>query len=412
MSLTSAASSAASTTSVVSLSSASSTTTARKTILKTPGSKSPIHKKVEFVNDSEEDSLSEPDFDDEDEDDFYDRSKSNKTTKPTKPAKPVKAVKAKPQPKKSIKQVPQVAKDSEDEDMEPVTELEPDESVALIIPHVSEPVLATPVSPTTPLPTLTPTSVVKLVPRVTKVELDEDEEEEEEDEDNYDEDGDNSGGSDYDSEGGSIKRQKTGRVTHQMIKASIPKTTTRVSRSGRAPLQQIKLTISSKPLLTSKPTQPSGKSLATLGKKFKVPTFTVPGMAPDPGARPMALTLGVKKRLAVEGRSAHDYTMEGSIILYDPAWAQLDEAQKEEERLMSASQEQKEGEEDETPQVIIPKKEKARSKSIAEMLGLTKQKEVPKVHVVVSGASYFFGGIDVDGESVDFGTYRIKFVHF
>lgn len=408
MSLTSAAPSAASTTSVVSSSSASSTTTARKTILKSPGSKSPIHKKVEFVNDSEEDSLSEPDFDDEDEDDFYDRSKSNKTTKPTKPAEPVKLVKVKPQPKKNIKQVPQVAKDSEDEDMEPTTER--DETVPPITSRTSEPVLATLASPTTSLPALTPVAVVKPVPRVTKVELDEDDEEE--DEDNYDEDGGGSGGSDYDSEGGSIKRQKTGRVTHQMIKASIPKATTRATRSGRAPLQQIKLTISSKPLLTSKPTQPSGKSLATLGKKFKVPTFTVPGMAPDPGARPMALTLGVKKRLAVEGRSAHDYTMEGSIILYDPAWAQLDEAQKEEERLMSASQEQKEGEEDQTPQVIIPKKEKARSKSIAEMLGLTKQKEVPKVHVVVGGTRLiFFGGIDVDGESADFGTYRFKFVY-
>ncbi|KAF9380708.1 DNA-dependent ATPase protein rad54 [Podila verticillata] len=381
MSLTSAALSAASTTSVASSSSASSTTTARKTILKSPGSKSPIHKKVEFVNDSEEDSLSEPDFDDEDEDDFYDRSKLNKTTKLAKPAKPVKAVKAKPQPKKNIKQVPQVAKDSEDENMEPTTELEPDETVPPITPRAPEPVLTPPALPTTSLPALTPISVVKPVPRVTKVELDENDEEE--DEDNYDGDGGDSGGSDYDSEGGSIKRQKTGRVTHQMIKASIPKATTRATRSGRAPLQQIKLTISSKPLLTSKPTQPTGKSLATLGKKFKVPTFTVPGMAPDPGARPMALTLGVKKRLAVEGRSAHDYTMEGSIILYDPAWAQLDEAQKEEERLMSASQEQKEGEEDQTPQVIIPKKEKARSKSIAEMLGLTKQKEVPKVHVVV-----------------------------
>ncbi|KAG0341473.1 DNA-dependent ATPase protein rad54 [Podila horticola] len=377
MSLTSAASSA----SVASSSSASSTTSALKTILKAPGSKSPSHKKVEFVHDSEEeDSLSEPDFDDEDEDDFYDRSKPNKATTPAKsakPVKPVKPVKTKPLPKKNIKQEPQVAKDSEDEDMEPASELEP-ELIATSI--ASEPTPATSISPTTPIPALTASPAVKPVPRVTKVELDEDEED---DEDDYNEDGGDSGGSDYDSEGGSIKRLKTGRVTHQMIKASIPKTTTRATRSGRAPLQPIKLTISSKPLLTSKPTQPSGRSLATLGKKFKVPTFTVPGMAPDPGARPMTLTLGVKKRLAVEGRSAHDYTMEGSIILYDPAWAQLDEAQKEEERLMSASQEQKEGDEDQTPQVIIPKKEKARSKSIAEMLGLTKQKEVPKVHVVV-----------------------------
>lgn len=383
MSLTSAASSAASTTSVASSSSASSTTSTRKTILKTPGSKSPSHKRVEFefVHGSEDEgSLSEPDFDDEDEDDFYDRSKPNKATKPTKPAKPAKAVKANPQSKKFTKQEPRVAKDSEDEDMEPVTELEPEVIIASI---ASEPAPATSTTPTTPIPAHAANPVVKPAPRVTKVELDEDEE----DEDDYDEEGGDSGGSDYDSEGGSIKRLKTGRVTHQMIKASIPKATTRATRSGRAPLQPIKLTISSKPLLTSKLTQPSGKSLATLGKKFKVPTFTVPGMAPDPGARPMTLTLGVKKRLAVEGRSAHDYTMEGSIILYDPAWAQLDEAQKEEERLMSASQEHKEGDEDQTPQVIIPKK-KARSKSIAEMLGLTKQKEVPKVHVVVGDASF------------------------
>ncbi|KAG0031150.1 DNA-dependent ATPase protein rad54 [Podila clonocystis] len=385
MSLTSAAaSSAAATTSMASSSSTSSTTSTRKTILKTPGSKSPIHKKVEFVHDSEDEgSLSEPDFDDEDEGDFYNRSKPNKATKPTKPVKPVKAAKAKPQPKKNIKQEPQVAKDSEDEDMEQATELEPEAIVALV---ASEPPHATSTTAYPTIPTLSTNPVVKPVPRVTLVELDEDEE----DEDNYDEDGGDSEGSDYDSEGGSIKRLKTGRVTHQMIKASISKATTRATRSGRAPLQPIKLTISSKPLLTSKPTQPSGKSLATLGKKFKVPTFTAPGMAPDPGTRPMTLTLGVKKRLAVEGRSAHDYTMEGSIILYDPAWAQLDEAQKEEERLMSASQEQKEGDENQTLQVIIPKKEKARSKSIAEMLGLTKQKEVPKVHVVVEGVKFMY----------------------
>ncbi|KAG0036140.1 DNA-dependent ATPase protein rad54 [Podila clonocystis] len=378
MSLTSAgASSAAATTLVASSSSTSSTTSTRKTILKTPGSKSPIHKKVEFVHDSEDEgSLSETDFDDQDEDDFYDRSKPNKATKSTKPVKPVKVVKAKPQPKKNSKQEPQVAEDSEDEDMEQATELEPEVIVALV---ASDPPHTTSTTAYPPIPTLSANPVVKPVPRVTQVELDEDEE----DEDNYDEGGGDSEGSDYDSEGGSIKRLKTGRITLQMIKASIPKATTRATRSGRAPLQPIKLIISSKPLLTSKPTQPSGKSLATLGKKFKVPTFTAPGMAPDPGARPMTLTLGVKKRLAVEGRSAHDYTMEGSIILYDPAWAQLDEAQMEEERLMSASQEQKEGDENQTLQVIIPKKEKARSKSIAEMLGLTKQKEVPKVHVVV-----------------------------
>ncbi|KAK3828039.1 MAG: putative dsDNA-dependent ATPase Rad54 [Benniella sp.] len=74
--------------------------------------------------------------------------------------------------------------------------------------------------------------------------------------------------------------------------------------------------------------------------------------------------------------------MEGSIILYDPAWELLDEAQREEEKLLEATRDSTTNGEDTTPQVIIPKK-KSKSKSIAEILGITKQKEQSKVHVVV-----------------------------
>ncbi|KAG0364075.1 DNA-dependent ATPase protein rad54 [Gamsiella multidivaricata] len=223
-------------------------------------------------------------------------------------------------------------------------------------------------------------SKVKPISKITRVELSEDEEDGEDDYEADAGDGE-SGGSDYDSDGVSRKRAKTGRTTHQMIKASLPAATTRATRSGRSPLTHLKVTISSKPLV-AKPIQPSSKTIMTLGKRFKVPTFTDPSKAPAP-TRIGTATLGVKRRPPVEARSAHDYTMEGSIILYDPAWAQLDEAQREEEKLLAASQGAAADGEDTTPQVIIPKKEKAKSKSIAEMLGLTKQKEAPKVHVVV-----------------------------
>ncbi|KAF8932657.1 P-loop containing nucleoside triphosphate hydrolase protein [Dissophora ornata] len=201
--------------------------------------------------------------------------------------------------------------------------------------------------------------------------------------DGYDSSGGNSE-SDYDSDGAYGKRSKTGRVTQQMIKASLPTATTRATRSGRPPLVPLKLTISKKPLI-SRPLQPSSNTQITFKKPFKVPTFTDPSKAPAP-SRSSALTLGVKRRPPVEARSAHDYTMEGSIILYDPAWEQLDEAQREEEKLLAASQNGTgAGEEDTTPQVIIPnkEKEKAKYKSIADMLGLSKPKEVAKVHVVV-----------------------------
>ena len=196
--------------------------------------------------------------------------------------------------------------------------------------------------------------------------------------------GDDDSGSDFDSDGGGRKRVKTGRTTQAMIKASLPQATTRATRSGRAPLSSITVTISSKPLPSAKPLQPSTKSLTALGKRFKVPTFTDPSKAPAQ-ARSSGLTLGTKRRPQVDAKSAHDYTVEGSIILHDPAWAQLDEAQREEEKLLKASQEGAEpADGDSIQQVIIPKKEKAKSKSIAEMLGLVKPKEQPKVHVVVS----------------------------
>ncbi|KAG0264921.1 DNA-dependent ATPase protein rad54 [Mortierella polycephala] len=303
----------------------------RKTILKAPGSKSPVQKKVEFVDDSEG-SLSDPD----DEEYFSSQDKENKEMEVVKPSKDKLSTTSKAS--------------------------------------------APSTKPTNTTPIAKPMSKPAHVPKITKVELSGDEDE---DEDEYAEDADENSGSDYDSDGASRKRAKTGRVTQQMIKASLPTTTTRATRSGRPPLVPLKVTISSKPLLAAKPAQPTQRSVMTLGKAFKVPTFTDPSKAPAP-TRSGAFTLGVKRRPPVEARSAHDYTMEGSIILYDPAWAELDEAQREEEKLLKASQE---GEvpvsEDSIPQVIIPKKEKSKSKSIAEMLGITKQKELPKVHVVV-----------------------------
>ncbi|KAG0046947.1 DNA-dependent ATPase protein rad54 [Gryganskiella cystojenkinii] len=377
---------------------------ARKTILKkNPGSKSPIPKKVEFVDDSEDGSLSDPDYD-EDDDMFQNRGGSQEeevnlvkvpqipslttqkpvvaTSKsPSLPSVPVLASKPSTAKSKSLvtsprsKPVPKITRveasdgDEDDEEEEAKQEVTP--------PSPPSPPSVGAAKPKVTAKTITLVKP-KPVPRITKVELSDDNEE-----DDYDEnDGDDE--SDYDSDGVSRKRVKTSRVTHQSIKASLPAATTRTSRSGRAPLTTLKVTISSKPLPTTKSAASGGKAIATLGKKFKVPTFTKPGMAPEP-TRQGAGQLGVKRRPAVEGKSAHDYTQEGSIILYDPAWAVLDEAQKEEEKLMSASQEQSKGSDDENspPQVIIPKKEKAKSKSIAEILGLTKTKEVPKVHVVV-----------------------------
>ncbi|KAF9093199.1 hypothetical protein BGX23_003555 [Mortierella sp. AD031] len=349
-----------------------------KTILKkNPGVKSPNQKKVEFVEDSEG-SLSDPD-DDEYNDDF-ERDKENrngvkvpeivaKSSPPTPASKPASVT----APRPPVKKPP------------PIAATTPPSTPPVAESTATKPAITKPIEkPTT---TSTPKPIPKLVPKPVpkKVEVEADPGEDE-DEDMYDGDdaGDNSG-SDYDSEGARQKRIKTGRTTQAMIKASLPQATNRATRSGRAPLSSIKVTISSKPLPTTKPLHPSGKSLSTLGKKFKIPTFTDPSKAPAL-TRSSGPQLGVKRRPPVDARSAHDYTVEGSIILWDPAWAQLDEAQREEEKLLKASQEGATPiDEDSVHQVIIPKKEKAKSKSIAEILGLTKQKEQPKVHVVVSG---------------------------
>ncbi|KAF9557167.1 DNA-dependent ATPase protein rad54 [Mortierella alpina] len=320
-----------------------------KTILKAPGSKSPISKRVEFVDDSE-DSLSDPD-------DFEYRNVRNK-----------------PQQK--------AGDTSQDKENKPL-EVEIPKASAL---NATNKAGLTPPSKPASLDTVAKPAAVKpaprLVPKVTVVELSGDEDEDEgEDEDEYDEDAGENSGSDYDSDGVSRKRLKTGRTTQQMIKNSLPAASTRATRSGRPALVPLKVTISKKPLLAAT-LPPTARSMMTLGKRFKVPTFTDPSKAPPPSHN-VAFTLGVKRRPPVEARSAHDYTMEGSIILYDPAWALLDEAQREEEKLLKASQDGTAADaEDAIPQVIIPRKEKAKSKSIAEMLGITKEKELPKVHVV------------------------------
>ncbi|KAF9412764.1 DNA-dependent ATPase protein rad54 [Podila epigama] len=348
--------------------------TTRRPILKPPGSKSPIQKKVEFVNDSEDGSLSDPDYEDDDDADFYGRS-----TKAIETTRDIEIVIPTPRPNSTSNEQSEITHDYRDYE---------DNDKLIKGPTVSkDSILMTSITPddmqskVVEAQTTRPTTItVKPGPRITYVESGSGDEEAEDD--YVGEDGDSCSDMDYDSDVGSIKKRKTGRATHETTKPINHKTSSRNTRPGRPPLVPIKLTISSKPFPTSKPNQHVGKSLATLGKRFKVPSFTVPGMAPDPTTRPTTLTLGVKRRAPVEGRSAHDYTLEGSIILYDPAWAQLDEAQKEEERLLSASQGKDNGE-DQTPQVIIPKKEKAQSKSIAEMLGLSKRKEQPKVHVVV-----------------------------
>lgn len=348
-----------------------------KTILKKfPGVKSPNQKKVEFVEDSEG-SLS--DADDDDYDDDFEKDKENrndvavpditiKSSPPTPVSKPVST------PTPPVKKSPPIVANSP-----PLTppDSEPTKAKTKLIPTKSVVIPST----TTPTPKLTPIPTPKSVPTKVQVEADL----EDEDEDMYDGDaGDDYSGSDFDSDGGGRKRAKTGRTTQAMIKASLPQATTRATRSGRAPLSSNTVTISSKPLPTAKPLQPSTKSLTALGKRFKVPTFTDPSKAPAQ-ARSSGLTLGTKRRPQVDAKSAHDYTVEGSIILHDPAWAQLDEAQREEEKLLKASQEGAEPVDgDSIQQVIIPKKEKAKSKSIAEMLGLVKPKEQPKVHVVVS----------------------------
>jgi DNA repair and recombination RAD54-like protein len=126
-------------------------------------------------------------------------------------------------------------------------------------------------------------------------------------------------------------------------------------------------------------------------KPFKVPTFVDPTKAPTQ-TRTGVFTLGARRLPPVEAKAAHDYTMEGSIILYDPAWELLDEAQREEEKLLEATRDSTTNGEDTTPQVIIPKK-KSKSKSIAEILGITKQKEQSKVHVVVSATHHVLSAI-------------------
>ncbi|KAF9925071.1 DNA-dependent ATPase protein rad54 [Linnemannia zychae] len=341
-----------------------------KTILKKfPGVKSPNQKKVEFVEDSEG-SLSDPDDDDYDfEQDKENRNESTvpeisiNHSPPTPESKPMPTVTSPVKKLLSTTSTPSLLK-----------------SLDTNVPKTMSPVAKpTTITTTKSITVSTPKPITQSTTKKALVVPDPDDE----DEDMYNDDGDENSGSDYDSDGFKRKRLKTGRTTQAMIKASLPQPTTRATRSGRAPLSTIKITISSKQLPTTKPIQPTSKSLSTLGKRFKIPTFT------DPSKMPMqphssGLTLGTKRRPQVDAKSAHDYTMEGSIILYDPAWAQLDEAQREEEKLLKASQEGSSPADGETiQQVIIPKKEKAKYKSIAEILGITKPKEQPKVHVVV-----------------------------
>lgn len=320
----------------------------RKPILKAPGAKSPVSKKVEFVDDSEG-SLSDSDqlYVDESEDpspqDEEDPSddKENRNTADTQ--LPADLNTAKP-------------------------------TTSPISKSISKPVPATaPVSK----------AISKPIPRITRVKLSDDDENEEEDD--YDDgagDEDNSG-SDYDSDGVGPKRLRTGRITHKAIKAS---PTTRTLSSRRSPLTPLKVTISSKPLVTKPAAHSIVKTMMAIKKPFKVPTFIDPSKAPTP-TRTGVFTLGAKRQPPVEAKAAHDYTMEGSIILHDPAWEKLDEAQREEERLLAEAKEKGgNGEEDTTPQVIIPKT-KPKSKSIAEILGITKQ-EHPKVHVVVGAITH------------------------
>ncbi|KAG0262003.1 DNA-dependent ATPase protein rad54 [Linnemannia exigua] len=362
-----------------------------KTILKKfPGVKSPNQKKVEFVEDSEG-SLSDPDYDDD-----FDRDKENRNnnavpeislksslptpaSKPAPPGSPLiksspptSASKPAPLPAPLVTKPPPIESTSP-----PLTPPDAPSTKAKVVK--TKPLLT--LTTTKPMPKAAPKPIAPPVPKKVQAEAGPDEDE---DEDMYDGDaGDDSSGSDYSSDGNGRKRVKTGRTTHAMIKASLPQATDRATRSGRAPLSAINITISSKPLPSTKPIHPSSKSLATLGRRFKIPSFTDPSKAPVKSGT-SGLTLGTKRRPPIEAKSAHDYTMEGSIILYDPAWALLDEAQREEERLLKASQESATPiDADTVQQVIIPKKEKAKSKSIAEMLGIIKPKEQPKVHVVV-----------------------------
>jgi len=137
-------------------------------------------------------------------------------------------------------------------------------------------------------------------------------------------------------------------------------------------------------------------------KPFKVPTFVDPTKAPTQ-TRTGVFTLGARRLPPVEAKAAHDYAMEGSIILYDPAWELLDEAQREEEKLLEATRDSTTNGEDTTPQVITPKK-KSKSKSIAEILGITKQKEQSKV--VVSATLHVVSAIAQQLHSYDIASNR------
>ncbi|KAF9939230.1 DNA-dependent ATPase protein rad54 [Modicella reniformis] len=328
-----------------------------KTILKSPGSKSPVAKKVEFVDGSED---SQSDLDDQEE--YADKKREEPSSQ---------------QNEKDL---------LEEEDKENRNTSNTQLSAPL---KTSGP---GPAKSSNPMPTNSSVPKVilpKSVPKITTVELSDDDDEtngEDEDEDEYDSDAsdEDNCGSDYDSDGVKSKRLRTGRATYKATKGSRSTPTTRTSSTRRSPLTPHSVTISSKPM-TTRVAYSSSKMMMAFKKPFKIPGFVDPSKIPPP-IQTGVFTLGVRRQMPVESKAAYDYTVEGSIILYDPAWEQLDEARREEEKLLAAvAAQEKTGntEEDATPQVIIPKKEKAKYKSIAEILGITKQKELPKVHVVV-----------------------------
>ncbi|RUS21661.1 DNA repair and recombination protein RAD54 [Endogone sp. FLAS-F59071] len=103
--------------------------------------------------------------------------------------------------------------------------------------------------------------------------------------------------------------------------------------------------------------------ISVLTKKFSVPILNKPGDENSSQSSSFSFstrTLGVRRRISSVTRALHDHTVEGSLILYDPAIDDVQEPDDEENK----------------------NKPKQVGKTLSEILG-TKKQEHAKVHVVV-----------------------------
>jgi DNA repair and recombination RAD54-like protein len=163
----------------------------------------------------------------------------------------------------------------------------------------------------------------------------------------YDDDQDDA--EDYDSDGYPIPKKKKEDRRKEAKRAALADLAVHNNRELPAPLPK------------------DYNPIKVLKSKFKVP-FKADAAEKAQSLVPTTRTLGVRRRLHIAARALHDWTADGSIILYDP--------EKDDPKSQNSSPEEAK---EETP---LKTNHLRGGKSLAELLG-TKKIEHKKGHVVV-----------------------------